>query len=771
MENNDSDLIIIDSQDEKDSNLEQKFSSSISSNKNSENNKSKSLIEFNHKIIYINLIDNFNKNKFRYVFSEIEKNKEVLKEWNLTHELIFTHLQIRCCFHIIDKKFLKYSDSSFVKGVEHWFQLTNEILIEFTHLIPQIKKEQRLDQYEIINLYYLTHLYNQALNSLFNKDLTECLGYLSLGDKLIKKTSKEITYPDTLNIIQKIYLFLTSLFIYNNDYYTAINYLNNIFHINFKELDIMIQNNKNIMTKKTKLSRITTVDVFLNMIIGFFHLGVCYENMRKFDKSNEAYNQANYIGKNFITNHFPRIEFIIKEINQRALSYYKLLNLLNNLDFNSLNVFDDNKKRKKRTFFLDDLNRDKKKLKKYKKIQNYVEHLNLKNIDIDDDETDLFNDVDRKPLTKRTLKIIGNVKLINYLTSDYFKPLITDLKQIKLNRMDNETKRKIQKNIFYIKQNKREQLKKSAEKMKRCFSGKPFLNNKKYINTLSENEKPTFQSRMNHSRIKSLNKENLSNYTSNLNSPSTFDVNSNYKSVSSINNLSISRNYHSKVNSVIPKNNLSVRKVLSENNNPLKINYDKYIFNKNYRRKINDLDIQSNREYKYQKELLNLKKYELIYTEPFLSEKVQKDADLFFTKNLSEQIRHLEEKNKTVRSLEKKKNEEQLLINKKIFKYEEKACKSLNQKEREKLINYLKTLNKENKFIDKLKDKVILKRKKEKNELDYGNKEKIEEKGKEIINQIEYDLEEIENKKNFLIKTFSKKRKNNNLIKNNEINE
>ena len=71
MENNDSDLIIIDSQDEKDSNLEQKFSSSISSNKNSENNKSKSLIEFNHKIIYINLIDNFNKNKFRYVFSEI----------------------------------------------------------------------------------------------------------------------------------------------------------------------------------------------------------------------------------------------------------------------------------------------------------------------------------------------------------------------------------------------------------------------------------------------------------------------------------------------------------------------------------------------------------------------------------------------------------------------------------------------------------------------------------------------------------------------------
>ncbi len=154
---------------------------------------------------------------------------------------------------------------------------------------------------------------------------------------------------------------------------------------------------------------------------------------------------------------------------------------------------------------------------------------------------------------------------------------------------------------------------------------------------------------------------------------------------------------------------------------------------------------------------MNLKKYELIYTEPFLSEKVQKDADLFFIKNLSNQIKILEEKNKTVRSLEKKRNEEQFLINKKIYQCEEKACKSLNQKEREKLVNYLKSLNKENKFVDKLKEKIAKKRKKEKNEFDYGNKEKIEKKGKEIINQIDYDLEEIENKKNFLIKTFKKK--------------
>ena len=757
MENNDSEIIIIDSQEEKEKSISNKnSSSSFSSNKNSDQNKSKSSLEFSHfNILYINLVENFNKNKFRYVFSEIEKNKEVLKEWNLSNELIFSHFQIRCCFHIIEKKFIKYNESSFIKGIEHWFKLTDEILLEFTYLIPQIKKEQMLDQYELVNLYYLTHLYNQALNSFYNKDLTECLGYLSLCDKLIKKTSKEITYPDTLNIIQKIYLLLTILFIYDKDYYTAINYLNNIFHINFKELDIMVQNNKNIMTKKYKLARITTVDVFFNIIVGFFLLGVCYENMRKFDKSNEAYSQANYIGKNFITNHFPRVEFIINEISQRALNYYKLLNLLNNLDLNSLNVFDESMKRKKRTIFLDNINECNKKIGKYKKIQNYVEYLNSKNTDIDDDEVDLFNDVDRKPLTKKTLKIIGNVKLINYLTSDYFKPLITDLKQIKLNRMDNETKRKIQKNIFYIKQNKREELKKK-EKMKRCFSGKPFLKVNKYINTLNGNEKPTFQSRINHSKMKSLNKENLSNYTSNLNSPSTFDVNSNYKSVSSINNLSISRNFHSKVKSVIPKSNFSERK-LFENNGPLKINYDKYIFNKNYRKKINELDIQSNREYQYQKELLNLKKYELIYTEPFLSEKVQKDADLFFTKNLSDQIKILEEKNKTVRSLEKKRNEEQFLINKKIYQYEEKACKSLNQKEREKLVNYLKSLNKENKFVDKLKEKIVKKRKKEKNEFDYGNKEKIEKKGKEIINQIDYDLEEIENKKNFLIKTFKKK--------------
>jgi hypothetical protein len=340
MEKKEPHLIIIDSSEEKE-NISVSKTDSNSSYNNSDNNdsKSSSLENNNFNLLYINLIDNFNKNKFRYVFSEIEKNKEILKDWNKSHYLIFTHLQIRCCFHIIEKKFLKYSETPKIKGIEHWFLLTNEVLKEFLSLIPQINNDQILDQYELVNLYYLTHLYNQALNSMINKDLSECLGYLSLCDKLIKKTSKEITYPDTLNIIQKIYLFLTSLFIYDNDYYTAINYLHNIFHISFKELDIMIQNNKNIMMKKYKLSRITTVDVFFNMIIAFFHLGVCYENMRKFDKSNEAYNQANYIGKNFITTHFPRVEYIMKEIYQRSFSYFKFLTILNTINYNYFNIY------------------------------------------------------------------------------------------------------------------------------------------------------------------------------------------------------------------------------------------------------------------------------------------------------------------------------------------------------------------------------------------------------------------------------------------------
>ena len=48
--------------------------------------------------IFGNLMEHFNKNKFRNVFSEIDKNEISYYKLNISNSLIFKHLQIRCAF-------------------------------------------------------------------------------------------------------------------------------------------------------------------------------------------------------------------------------------------------------------------------------------------------------------------------------------------------------------------------------------------------------------------------------------------------------------------------------------------------------------------------------------------------------------------------------------------------------------------------------------------------------------------------------------------------
>ena len=73
--------------------------------------------------------------------------------------LIFTHLQIRCAFQIIDKKFIDYGESKIIKGISHWFEHIEDLINNFILLINLLPKKEQPDQYELLTLYYLSNLY------------------------------------------------------------------------------------------------------------------------------------------------------------------------------------------------------------------------------------------------------------------------------------------------------------------------------------------------------------------------------------------------------------------------------------------------------------------------------------------------------------------------------------------------------------------------------------------------------------------------------------
>ena len=76
---------------------------------------------------------------------------------------------------------------------------------------------------------------------------------------------------------------------------------------------------------------------------------------------------------------------------------------------------------------------------------------NLKLMDVDDDEPDLFNKVGAKPINERVLKATKQVHLLEYLMSDNFKGIVHNMKKIEINKLEKDTINKIQKKNNIIK--------------------------------------------------------------------------------------------------------------------------------------------------------------------------------------------------------------------------------------------------------------------------------------------------------------------------------
>ncbi len=658
--------------------------------------------------IFGNLMEHFYKNKFRNVFSEIDKNEVAYYKLNISNELVFTHLQIRCAFEIIDKKFYKYYNKQRIKGMNSWLNIIDNLLFKIQNLICSLPVAQQPDQFEILAKYNLLNYYNNALYCYHQNKFNDSIAYLSLSTKLINSISKYITNSKIIHIIEKIYLFKTMYFISDRDFQTAIIYLGSILRLCFREIDLLYYNYLNNQNKKNfhfeELSSV--IDINFNLVVCFYQLGFCYEKLNDVDKAELAYQQSKYFSVNFIKKDYFDITKFIQEIAFRIKNFKVIINCIQNFDIESLNSDSENEKKKICPVFHPFQFG---KVKKFQKIQNLIEHLKIN--EIDDDEKSLFNDVGKKPKSKSVVKMTKNIKLLNYLTSSNFKSTIVKMNKIELNKMNKETKNIIQKKISSIKMNQKSELRKYLFK-KRNNSYSNLLHSK---NNFLEDDKISLDFT-----------ESKTNFTKKKNLKNSFS----FKSYS-----------------------------FDIGNKPFKLEYDKYIFNKNYRKKINYLETLSEKELNFQKEILNIKKIETLKTEPFELEKIKRKAELFYNMELDEKMKNLNEKNQSI-----KQQEEYFYpkIEKMRFMIEERTCKSLNIKERVKYINLLKRMEKKDsqtrvpsKFQTIFTNDLLT----ESETLNHKN-DKI---NKEFMNQLEVDIDSL-NKKEIQLKKEMKEKKRKNCV-------
>ena len=140
-------------------------------------------------------------------------------------------------------------------------------------------------------------------------------------------------------------------------------------------------------------------------------------------------------------------------------------------------------------------------------------------VEIDDDHNNLLTETGKKPKSKNIEKMNKNIKILNYLVSEDFKPTITKMKKMNINKLDIDMKRVIRGKVISIKSDNDNKLKnKSFKNPKKKIiltnnNIKNNLNNNLFSKRTHSNNSTYFKS-SNSSFRKSHIKNNSMNFTS-----------------------------------------------------------------------------------------------------------------------------------------------------------------------------------------------------------------------------------------------------------------
>ena len=660
------------------------------------------------------IMDKLDKYKYRAILYEIESNRDIYSEMNLSHELIFIHIEIKCIINIIEKKYRDYKENAYSKGVEKWLIKLENKLDYYSNEIENLDLEQQKNQYEYLNYYYLIMYYYYAFFEKLNNNILDSLSYLLLAEKIIKETLEQITFHEIYRIIVKIYLLLITFYMIDKNFFTALNYIIALLELCYKDLDYIF------LSKQKKEENIIdnniTNDILFIIIICFYYSGCIFEEFNNIDICTHCYFQTYSLSNNFFKDKYFYLNYLFKGIKKRYKNHIKILSIISKFESNLLNESDNKKeliiKNKKKKYYVD------KKKNRLKFVEKFINKLKIK--EIDDDEKDLFSN-NKRIKFKKSMRMMKQVFLLDYLTSDEFKPTIKKLDNLEINNINDDTKNIIQKQIITIKSNQK--LKNNSNEVTNQKINK---NNLILIS-------PPKKTKLFHQIYKKIpnNKYNYSNLNYKPKNNNTNSLTNYYKSV----NNSYYNKIYNKYNTNLNSNSNSYSYTF--NDRPLKINYDKYIFNKDYIKKRNFLELQSDKEYQFQKEILKGKKNEHIFIRPFDIESSKNKAENFFNLTVDERLKSIEERNKSIKSEEKKRYFRSILGKQESFLFE-KSCKSLSTKDSQKYFEFVKRIAKRN----KMKNKIYFFNSDNSSDTKYESNKR----NKEVISLLELNITNIEKK-------------------------
>ena len=638
------------------------------------------------------LRSNLCKSKYRKVLEDIQNKHGVFNSIKESWKLI--EIKIKCQLKIVNRKLSKYENSiPKMRRIEVWL---SKVELEIDEWFDEILKDiQNKEQIEVIIQLILDFLYYSAVYSKNEKLICDCVGYLAIGEKIIKVFIDISRDPKTLSLAQKIILFLSSLLIVDLDFEMAKAYQSTALKLAFKELFYRVDVEEGLnIDSFSKYNQHYLNKLFVNIILAFYHRGVCEEKNGNYPKAAEAYKQAKWFTIKMLKNYMPELSQFIHDVEERSINNAKIFlkskgislenknqdkELFNNIEHNKQiknsnvkeniknSIFEENKASNQFEFLKN----------KYSKTINLIENLKF---------PDFENDI--KKGDDKIKDILYTVKTVNNLMSDKFKKIVDKMDNFNIHKFNKETVDLIQRKINDVKAE--ENYLKNLEKVN-C------LNRVKsaFFNTSSKISKLSVTNQIN--KIEPF-KFDQSNKIKNPIIISDKALESKTRLSRNENKITLGKYTMNKSKSQMELTKGTKKKEMDKID---KFTYDEFISNTKFQEKLFQLNKLSNKELMFQKKILSLKKHE-INSIPNIDidniENIHKANLIVKMKNGIKVSNYNEE-------IKQKKNEEIVLKEKKQVRYKEKLeiklIKSLDVKALRNLKNFERTKSKE-----KLKEKI-----------------------------------------------------------------
>ena len=693
------------------------------------------------------LYEKLNKKQYKFVIYQIELNIFTYRELKEKYELKF--LKIEVLLKIVNNKIKKYHKSKllndyqskqknhFLKrvtainlkyykyfkkpsinltlstknfiSIENYFSKINNEIEMLVEDIDKIWDNNKIIFIEkIIQLYLKLLIVSEYYNKIENK-VPNNFCYLSFGEYIINNFYSYMRNSFSLNTSEEIFLIIAKILISNQDFEKAETYCIRTVNFCIKECFLLINTDnddlKNISFKAKE-------KVILNLCISLFYIGICKENKGNIGMASKYYNLSEIFIKNLLLNddeveenekeikNYNLFHKYILSVKQRCQDYFSIIKNLSKQ--NSIVIIEKIKKKKK----LEEIQKINEKYKNQKTITFISLNNKMKKIEDKVKKIKIPQEinVNRHSITKplnQSLNLSSSEKNFNYknyilsdlrLLEDYnsksFKKTLNSMEKIKFIDLDISIKEKLEKiidrknskkqlQLLNINQNHFQSFRKTLIKLRK-FSPNIFqqyknnsFNERNYLNkSINNNNTVT----INNYQIKEMNSSTIFvNTKKDKNDKTSLSHNKFKRNKFQIERLKVNNNF--------------------ENSNSFK---QKKIF-------VNGL---RDRETAFLKKLLKIKSEEKLFeNESFDLMKVKREAkkkfDIIKECNVTNEEENLKEKIKNLLYLKKKEYNKKTIKNTKIIQNlsENNLLSKFDKKKNVFYLNNKELTNKHNKNI------------------------------------------------------------------------